>query len=301
MTMAAATAILLMGTLASAQTPTPNAEPPKAAPPPATGAKITGVGAADPNAAGTLPPLTQELSQRAAAAVSKRDWKTARDLYRDLVEADPTNALALANLGSAEFQLKDYDAAVEHLSEAGHLRPHLHQTWLTLGMVHYQREDFMLALSAMSRGVAEKPDDPRGHNYLSAVLKALGWTTAAEAELQKALDVDPGFAEAHFNLALMLLDRTPPSVELARRHYRRARELGSPPDEIVEKQLADISSDGASSPSTAETRPKPDKDAESGADAGTESDSTTKPRPKPAQGTKPVSKTSSSTTKKKPK
>ena len=300
MRIASAAGMLSAAVFAAAQTSAPDQE--KTAPPaaPRTGAKIVDVGAADPKDAGALPPLTQELSQRAAAAVSKRDWKLARDLYRDLVEADPKNALALANLGSAEFQLKDYDGAIAHLEEAAHLRPRLHQTWLTLGMVHYQREDYLLALSAMSRGVAEKPDDPRGHNYLSAVLKALGWTTAAESELQKALDADPNFAEAHFNLAIMLLDRTPPSVELARRHYRRARELGSPPDEIVEKQLAEIAGDTASSRSS-EDSPSPSTSGTAAA-AGNGTESGSPGKPKPAQGAKPVNKaSSSSTTKKKPK
>jgi Flp pilus assembly protein TadD len=85
--------------------------------------------------------------------------------------------------------------------------------------------------------VAEKPDDPRSHNYLAAVIKALGWTTAAESELQKALDLDNNYAEGHFNLALIYLERKPPAIEMARRHYLRALELGTPKDELVEKQL----------------------------------------------------------------
>jgi tetratricopeptide (TPR) repeat protein len=110
-------------------------------------------------------------------------------------------------------------------------------------MVHYQRDEFYRALSAVSRAVAEKPDDARGHNHLAAVNKALGWTTAAEAELQKALDLDPGYAEAHFNLALLYLERKPPAVEMARRHYLQAVELGAPGDELVEKQLKEFADD----------------------------------------------------------
>ncbi|MGI8602516.1 MAG: tetratricopeptide repeat protein [Verrucomicrobiales bacterium] len=206
---------------------------------PRKSAKVVGIGAEDAKETGKLPPLTNELAQRGAAAVSRRDWKSAREIYREMVQAEPANALALANLGSVEYHLQDFDPAVEHLEAALRQRPNLAQTWLTLGMVHYQRDEHHLALSAISRAVAEKPNDPRAHNYLAAVIKALGWTTAAESELQKALDLDPNYSEAHFNLAIMYLDQKPPATEMARRHYLRALELGTPKDEVVEKQLND--------------------------------------------------------------
>jgi tetratricopeptide (TPR) repeat protein len=208
-----------------------------------SGAKVVEIGAAATAEAGKFPELTNELAQRAAAAVSKRDWKTARAAYREMVEADPRNAPALANLGTVEFQMKEYDSAAGHLERALAEKPSMAQTWLTLGMVHYERDDPMRALSAISRAVAEKPDDPRAHNYLAAAAKALGWLGAAESELQRALDLDPQYAEAHFNLALTYLERRPPGVELARRHYLRAVELGTPRDDLVEKQLNDTPSE----------------------------------------------------------
>lgn len=232
--------------------------------PGATGAKVVEIGAAAAEEAGTLPQLTHELAQRAAAAVSKKDWMTARSAYREMVEADPANAPALANLGAVEYQLKEYDTAIVHLEKALAAKPSLAQTWLTLGMVHYERDDPMRALSALSRAVAEKPDDPRAHNHLAAAAKALGWLAAAESELQRALDLDPDYAEAHFNLALTYLERRPPGIELARRHYLRAVELGIPRDELMEKQLNDSNSEeinpsetpAAPSPTPSSTKPK---------------------------------------------
>ena len=46
-----------------------------------------------------------------------------------------------------------------------------------------------------------------------------------------------GYADAHFNLALMYLDRKPPALELARRHYEKAVSLGAEKDEVVEEKL----------------------------------------------------------------
>ncbi len=255
-------------------------------PAPKSGSKIVEIGAEDAQEVGKLPALTNELASRGAAAISKRDWKAAREIYTEMVEAEPDNALALANLGSVEYQLKDFDAAVEHLGKAVRQRPNLAQTWLTLGMVHYQRDEQLLALSAVSRAVAEKPDDPRSHNYLAAITKALGWLGASEAELQKALDLDPAYAEAHFNLALLYLERRPPATELANRHYLKAIELGSPRDSLVEKQLNEAESGESNKESAAKpAEDTPSKDPGAGKPAGKGGSSS---------GTKPASSKKSS-------
>ena len=83
----------------------------------------------------------------------------------------------------------------------------------------------------------EDPLDARAHNYLAIVAKNLGWTDAAEAELRRAIDLNPDYGIAQFNLALMYLDRKPPAKELARRHYDKALALGVEKDEIVERRL----------------------------------------------------------------
>lgn len=64
-----------------------------------------------------------------------------------------------------------------------------------------------------------------------------GWRDGAESELLKAVELDETYADAHFNLAVIYLQRVPPATALARRHYQRAVELGAPPDSVVEKQL----------------------------------------------------------------
>ena len=61
----------------------------------------------------------------------------------------------------------------------------------------------------------------------------------AKALFERALQLDPDYVEANFNLALSYLQRTPPAVELARRHYYRAIDLGAAPDPLVEKSLGD--------------------------------------------------------------
>ncbi|MEM9016616.1 MAG: hypothetical protein AAGC68_06355, partial [Verrucomicrobiota bacterium] len=55
---------------------------------------------------------------------------------------------------------------------------------------------------------------------------------------QRAIQTDPSLADAHFNLALTYLDNDPPRIELAKRHYYAAIDLGIPMDPEVERYFS---------------------------------------------------------------
>jgi Tfp pilus assembly protein PilF len=73
--------------------------------------------------------------------------------------------------------------------------------------------------------------------YLGVLARKRGWLDAAEDELRKAVELDENYAEAHFNLAMVYTERQPPAIELARRHYFRARALGAAADPDIERIL----------------------------------------------------------------
>ena len=206
------------------------------------------VGVAHP-AAGALPEGTEELAKEGAMASADLDWKKARVAYQKMVEIAPDNAMALSNLGAVEFRLSSQpDVTPEvrrrHLVKAGQLleratrvEPSIAQNWITLGLIHYEQDQLMPAVSALSRAVHEDKGDPRSHNVLGVVIRDLGWIVGAETELLRAISLDPTYADAHYNLAVMYLDRAPPSVELARRHYYAALDHGAKPDKSIEQKL----------------------------------------------------------------
>jgi tetratricopeptide (TPR) repeat protein len=207
--------------------------------PPATnsGDSPAKLGLADDAKTGRLPSLTSGLSDLAAQAFARKEWDKARGYYLDMLKAEPDNPLTLANIGAVEQQAGRMKEARNYLLRAVKINPALQQTWLALGLVCHEMGDSYLAVSALTRAAYEDPLDPRAHNYLAVVARALGWLDAAEAELLRALELKPDYANAHFNLALMYLDRKPPAVELARRHYGRAVALGAEKDEVVEEKL----------------------------------------------------------------
>ena len=198
-----------------------------------------GAGVVDPSKAGLLPRDTDALGKKAGAAFAKKDWDTARKAYREMLEAEPENALVWANLGAVEQQAGDLNAAVEALEKSVAFNPSLVQSWISLGLAYSERGDMYRAVSALARAVHEDPADPRSHNYLAIVANRFGWIATAQAEFQKAIALKPDYGIAHFNLALTYLEQKPAALELARRHYQQAVKLGVAPDEIVERKLKD--------------------------------------------------------------
>ncbi len=188
-----------------------------------------------------IPPELTEIAQQAARAVTERKWNTARTLYLQMVEKAPDNPLVYANLGVAEYQLKNYLAAEGNLKKSLELNPSIAQNWMTLGLIQYERGDLLLAISSLSRAIHEDPNSASAHLYLAAVVYEHGWPIAAIKELKRVIEIEPRNAQAHFNLAMTYLGLTPPKVELARRHYYHAIDLGAEPSSEIERALAESS------------------------------------------------------------
>ncbi len=212
-------------------------EPPAKQPDAKKPADAAQLGLPDQVKTGTLPPNNVTISELAAQAFGRKDWETARKYYEQMLREDPLNALTHANLGAVEQQAGRLKEAQALFSRAVSINPDLQQTWVALGLVSYEKGDLYYALHAIGRAIHEDPTDARAHNYLAAVSKKLGWLDAAEAELLRAIELDPNYGNAHFNLCLMYLERKPPALELAKRHYEKAVALGAARDELVEEKL----------------------------------------------------------------
>jgi tetratricopeptide (TPR) repeat protein len=200
---------------------------------------VTASQASSPDSKTVLPPDTQNAAGEGVRAFERGDLELARKDFEKLLQAAPDSIFGLTNLGAVEYREKKFDVAEKHLKRAVRLQPEGAPAWLTLGALYCDQEKLDAALAALSQAVLLDPKNARAHNYLGVTIGKKGWYSGAEAELRTALELQPDYAEANFNLALAYLQRTPPSVELARRHYARALELGAAPDPLIEKSLAE--------------------------------------------------------------
>jgi Flp pilus assembly protein TadD len=171
------------------------------------------------------------------AFASEEAETAARARLEKILEKEPANVPALIGLGELEYRAKHLEEAEQVLRRATLAQPQSAPAWLALGVVTCDAGKLDAALAALSQAVWLDPKNARAHNYLGVTVGRKGWRDGAEAELQRALELDESLADAHFNLAVVYLQENPPLVELARRHYYRARDLGAAPDSLVEKQI----------------------------------------------------------------
>lgn len=181
-----------------------------------------------------LPPELAKMAQRGAAAIANLKWDEAREAYLEMVGEAPDNALAYANLGVAEYQLGNLLAASGNVRKSLEINPTIAVNWQTLGLIQYDKGELNLAISSLTRAIHESPQNARSRLYLAAVVRDYGWKEAAITELQRAVELDPKLADAHYNLAITYLELRPPRIELAKRHYYAAVDLGAEPSPEVE-------------------------------------------------------------------
>ena len=199
------------------------------------------IGLSDSEITGELPEELREFARKGALASAAKKWKEARDAFTDMVDAAPENALALANLGMVEYRLEEYEAARDHLQESLEIKPSVAHHWLALALCHLQLDDRDLAWSCLFRARHEDESDPRIHLYLAVIARDHGWAIASEKELRRAIALDPQYTDAHFNLAMLYLEQEPPALELGRRHYFNALDLGAKRDAKIEATIIDLS------------------------------------------------------------
>ncbi|MEM6910283.1 MAG: tetratricopeptide repeat protein [Verrucomicrobiota bacterium] len=174
---------------------------------------------------------------QAAAAYQARDWEQAARLYQEILATQPSDEATLGNYGLVLYRLERWEEAESLLSEAVQSAPELARCWSALGLLAFRRGEVELAIAHHLRAVALEPENARVHGHLGVALYEKGWFLGAETELRRALQLDPDFADGHYNLAVIYLAKETPAIEMARRHYRRARDLGVPADEGIEAQL----------------------------------------------------------------
>ena len=93
------------------------------------------------------------------------------------------------------------------------------------------------AIDSLTKALAINPKNPTAHNYVGITASRKGWQQAALKHLQTATELDPNYADAHFNLAVVLATINPPDKETARQHYASATRLGAEPDTALEQML----------------------------------------------------------------
>ena len=202
-----------------------------------------------------VPAQAREFASRAERAFASGDIGQAESLYKEALTFCPNNDSLLVSLAAVETRMGQPDQSEKFLEQALHLNFRNAPAWLLLGMNYLEQKRDEEAFAALVQATLYDDRNPRGHNYLGIASGRKGWKEASEEELRRAIELDPKYADANFNLAVLYLRHTPPLTELARRHYQQALDLGSSKDPVVEAQLAKAVASTPASPTPSSVLP----------------------------------------------
>jgi len=179
---------------------------------------------------------------RAAMADGERlyamkDLAGAEGKFRDALKSDPNNILIIAYIANTQMTGEKYDACEKTLKQGLAVDPDDAACLYILGLLRLRQDKVDEALDALSHSARINPTNARTENALGNALSQKGMREPAETALRKALQLEPDYADAHHNLALVYATDTPPSVELAKWHYKKATDAGYPKDPELEKLL----------------------------------------------------------------
>jgi tetratricopeptide (TPR) repeat protein len=184
-----------------------------------------------------LPPGAGALMADAMRASMERDYGMAEQKYREILRQDENNVYVLAHLANAQFAAGRLGDCEKTVLKALAVDAEDAASLYLLGILRYRQEKLDDALDALNRSARSNPTNAGTQNYLGCALADKGLRPKAEVALRKALQLDPDYADAHYNLAFVYATEKPPSPSLARWHYDRAVALGHAKNPDLEKML----------------------------------------------------------------
>jgi DNA repair exonuclease SbcCD ATPase subunit/Tfp pilus assembly protein PilF len=179
----------------------------------------------------------KELLAQAKEQFDRQDYIQAENTFQEALKISPDDYFALSNIGVVQFQLGKMSEAEESLKKAADKSKDSSFALTTLGIVHYRQQRYDDAERVLRKSISVNDQDFTAHNYLGIVLAASGKGKAGESEIMRAIEINPQYADAHFNLAVIYATGKPPAKMMAKQHYKKALELGSPPDPSLEHLL----------------------------------------------------------------
>lgn len=120
--------------------------------------------------------------------------------YRAYLQARPNDVDALGNLGISLVAAEKMDEAIAVFHRAVEIAPDNGAAQRNLANAFFDTRDIQQAEIHARQAVAFRPDDPAAHDVLGRALALQGKTAEAAAAFERALQIDPGYAEARDHL-----------------------------------------------------------------------------------------------------
>lgn len=165
-------------------------------------------------------------------------YQQAESKYTALLKSKPGNLPARASLSLAQAELYKLDAAEKNANLVLSKNPRNGMAHLSKGVVYRnrtasldmtyrgQREELLRkSASELQQAIKYDSRSPEAHNQLGETYRMMGRNSEAMAEFERALEMDPSFAEARLNQGVMRLANN--DVNGAKEAFNEAIHLNS--------------------------------------------------------------------------
>ena len=179
------------------------------------------------------------IQQVAAANVALQQGNLARamTLFRAALAEDDSLVGARIGLAACAYSMDDVVTARTRLQEVLDSDPQNVQALGLRGILNWKEGFLSEADEDSARAVEGSPNDAQLRNYRGIILHGLGRPGEAVVEMRKALELDPGHAEAMLNLAILLAAGPEANLDEANTWYEKALAAGAARDEGLDRLL----------------------------------------------------------------
>jgi tetratricopeptide (TPR) repeat protein len=155
------------------------------------------------------------LLQKSQKAIESNQLKEAIEFANQALSLDSNVADAYLKRGLARYAFSEYDAAIADYSKAIKLQNNLKDAYYNRGVAYYWLSKNDLAQKDFEKALQIDAKDARTHTALGVLYAKLGETehkkyfALAEKSYKKAIESNPEYASAYYNLALLESEKAP--------------------------------------------------------------------------------------------
>jgi tetratricopeptide (TPR) repeat protein len=144
-------------------------------------------------------------------------------MYRQVLQEQPENPVALHSLGVLAYQQGQHDVAADLVGRAITSNPQIPQFHNTLGVINEAQGRLEEAVDAYGQAVSLKADYAEAYNNMAIALQSQGKYAQAVENCERATSIDPDYAEAYntMGFALQMQGRLDDAIE----SYRKATQV----------------------------------------------------------------------------
>lgn len=177
------------------------------------------------SACSSQPPLKPEI----LSTTNKTEFSEAQKAPRpiDVTKFDE---------GILALEENNLDKARRLFTEFSRVNPNLAGPLTNLALIHYKKGEIDTALQRINRAIEINPDQAQAYNLKAQLEIANRNINQAEKDYLKALQLQPHYKNAHYNLAL-LYDIYFQDIPLAIKHYELYQSLISIRDETTDEWI----------------------------------------------------------------